>query len=289
MGGLVAIGFAEALSAPEVAWSLLDAGFDVVAIGRKGQRSSALDQSRHVSVRKITAPEKSATAAGNELVALLSEIGAAHNTNKVFLPLDDATLWLGSQISLPRGWNFAGPSFQQTELALDKERQIIAARTAGFLVPESAFVRRHEDLENLSQPFPILLRPSRAVSESHGRIRKGSNWICANKGELDKVAKRWDGDQTLLSQPYLEGVGVGLFGLATAKGVVGWSSHRRQRMMNPHGSGSSACISQPVPAGLTERAEQFIASTNWRGLFMIELLERRGDHLLCGIQRTKLG
>ncbi len=46
-GDLVVIGFAEALSGPEVAWSLIDAGYRVVAFARKGG-GNALQCSRHV-------------------------------------------------------------------------------------------------------------------------------------------------------------------------------------------------------------------------------------------------
>lgn len=54
----VLMGFAEALSAPEAVWSLVDAGFQVRAFARRGSRS-ALRHSRHVQVfdvprRKLT-------------------------------------------------------------------------------------------------------------------------------------------------------------------------------------------------------------------------------------------
>ncbi len=45
--------------------------------------------------------------------------------------------------------------------------------------------------------------------------------------------------------------------------------------MNPGGSGSSACISQPVTEDLKLKAQAFLAATGWRGLFMIEILR---DH-----------
>ena len=42
--------------------------------------------------------------------------------------------------------------------------------------------------------------------------------------------------------------------------------------MNPQGSGSSASVSQAVDPEIRSRAEDLIARTGWRGLFMIELL-----------------
>jgi hypothetical protein len=46
-------------------------------------------------------------------------------------------------------------------------------------------------------------------------------------------------------------------------------------MMNPQGSGSSACISQAVTEDIKAKTEQFIKLTGWRGMFMIELLRDR--------------
>ena len=43
-------------------------------------------------------------------------------------------------------------------------------------------------------------------------------------------------------------------------------------MMNPQGSGSSACISQPVSEDLRAKTEEFVTISGWRGGFMIEIL-----------------
>jgi hypothetical protein len=79
----------------------------------------------------------------------------------------------------------------------------------------------------------------------------------------------------LLVQPFIVGTGEGIFGLAAPDEIRAWSAHRRLRMMNPKGSGSSACISQPVSEDLRCKAEDFVKRTGWRGMFMIELLRDR--------------
>lgn len=43
-------------------------------------------------------------------------------------------------------------------------------------------------------------------------------------------------------------------------------------MMNPHGSGSSACVSFPVAEDLKLAIERFTRATGWLGIFMIEFL-----------------
>jgi hypothetical protein len=83
----------------------------------------------------------------------------------------------------------------------------------------------------------------------------------------------------LLIQPFIRGTGEGVFGLATSDGVDAWSAHRRLRMMNPHGSGSSACVSQSVPGDIQPAVERMIQRTGWRGLFMVELIRDEDDRL----------
>jgi hypothetical protein len=43
-------------------------------------------------------------------------------------------------------------------------------------------------------------------------------------------------------------------------------------MVNPQGSGSSACASAVVAADLKKPIQNFIRETQWRGIFMVELL-----------------
>ena len=77
----------------------------------------------------------------------------------------------------------------------------------------------------------------------------------------------------MLVQPLLRGVGEGLCGVAVGGEVVGpWSAHRRVRMMNPAGSGSSACRNVPVDPVLAERAAAMLRALRWDGLFMVETL-----------------
>ncbi len=275
---LVAVGFAEALSAPEVVWSLVDAGFKVTAFSRKGRRAS-LRHSRHVTVHEITAPETDAAISALELAALLGSRGSEASGRHVLLPLDDASLWLCGQIYSSLGWVLAGASGASAELALDKGKQIQAARTAGFDVPASILASTAEDFSDCASRLPLILRPADAVSVRDGRLRKGRNWICSDEAELRQAVSTWRAAGPLLVQPFLQGTGEGIFGLAGDAGVAAWSAHRRLRMMNPHGSGSSACVSQPVPAEARLAVERLVRQTGWQGLFMVELLRDESGKL----------
>jgi hypothetical protein len=273
--GFALLGFAEALSSPEVAWSLVGAGFRVAAFARKG-RKSALRHSRYVTVFEITAPETDFAAARADFATVLNNCCASGSNHALVLfPLDDVALWLCAQQLLPSKWVLAGPSAAEMQLALDKSVQVKAAVEAGLAVPSTTVAKARDEVLSRVSEFPLVLKPAQAVISENGHLRKGSNWICADRRELDRALAQWHEEYPLLVQPYITGVGVGVFGFAGARGITCWSAHRRVRMMNPHGSGSSACASGPVPENLKAPIEHMILANEWRGLFMVEFLQDR--------------
>lgn len=276
---LVLMGFAEALSAPEVVWSLADAGFEVCSFGRRGRRS-ALGQSRYTKVFEVTPPEIDVRASVEEICSIASSRAITRNGRAgVILPLDDASVRLFSHLTLPQGWVLAGPQLEGAKLALDKKYQVETARTAGLKVPDTLVVTTSGEALRYSGQFPLIMKPADAVFLQDNRVQRGRNWICADREELEKAVAGWQGRGACLMQPFLCGTGEGVFGFAAARGVEAWSAHRRLRMMNPHGSGSSACISQPVPENLKAPIERLVKDAGWHGLFMVELLrDDSGQH-----------
>ena len=282
---VVLVGFAEALSAPEVVWSLADAGFQVRAFGRRGARS-ALRHSRYVTVTEVTAPETDTAATIREVGALVRSLSDSSNGDQaVLFPLDDAAVWVcdrvaetardvvsGALSGKDPGFALAGPSGKHLAIALDKAVQTETARCAGFNVLPTRVARTKGEVLDGDNCFPLVLRPSQAVGWGEGRLRKGRHSICGNREELERAVRAWTETVPLLVQPYIVGTGEGVFGLSRVGGVDALSGHRRIRMMNPHGSGSSACASQVVPEGWAVAAEKFVQISNWQGLFMIETL-----------------
>lgn len=268
LGGTVLIGFADALAAPEVAWSLLDAGAHVVAFARRGRRS-ALRRSRHVSVIDITAPERDCRAALDDLAR-----ATARCAPSAVMPLDDAALWLcDAAARAGLGAPVAGPTGATAQLALDKGRQIAAATDAGFSVPLTQMITSRGQLDGVSE-FPFVLKPVAAAHEHDGRLRRGSAAVCADVHERERAAREWSGER-MLAQPLIHGTGEGLFGLAGPEGIWALSAHRRVRMANPQGSGSSACMSVAVDPELATCAERMLVAAGWRGMFMLEFLRDR--------------
>ena len=166
-------------------------------------------------------------------------------------------------------------------MALNKCVQTRTAQEAGFNVPETVVARTSNEVFDFAKraSFPIILKAAECVPTYQGRAYSCRKWICANQVELDRAVREWGERVPLLVQIFVTGVGEGLFGVAALDGVRAWSGHRRLRMMNPQGSGSSACVSQTVPEDLKATAEKIIRMAGWHGAFMIELLREDSGKL----------
>jgi biotin carboxylase len=260
----VLVGFAEALAAPETVWSLLDGGCDVVAFSRRGA-ATPLRFVRGVEIVEITAPESDASATTEELRTLIEQ----HEFSAV-MPLDDAAIWACVRAAEGSGLSIVGPSTPETvALALDKRIQLRAASAAGLPVPHTGDGSFLDDLNEIT--FPAVVKPAVVAFEVDGRLVRRPSQVCADESALAKVLAAWH-EQPLLVQPLIFGVGEGLFGLATDGRVQHWSAHRRVRMMNPRGSGSSACRPWQVDKDLAAAGERLLANVGWRGMFMLEFL-----------------
>ena len=258
----VLIGFAESLAAIEVAWCLADDGFEVHAFTRRASRP-ALARSGSVRITAVTPPEDDALQCAAELAALTREVRPA-----VVLPLDDHAVWLCDRAlgAGPDGPTVvAGPTGHLAALALDKREQLQLAAAAGLAVPPTA--------DPGGPPpglGPWMIKSALAVELRDGKLYRPSGRIATAPEQVPAIHERIGGP--VLVQALIDGVGEGVFGLAVRGTATALSAHRRIRMMNPRGSGSSACRSIPVAADVIAPVQELIAKSGWDGLFMVELL-----------------
>jgi hypothetical protein len=263
----VLIGFAEALPAPEVVFSLLAAGHRVSAFART--RALPLRHLPLDALHVLPAPEDDAAASATALSDLMTGAGAPD----LLLPLDDVGLWLSDAAGIAPD-RIAGASRAQARAALDKTLQVEAARTAGLALPETVVVRGAGDLDR-EMALPVIAKPALAVRLRDGRLGKDEAVYLrdeAQKQTLRRALHHQAEPDPLLVQPLVAGTGTGVFGFVTEEGIAGWSGHVRVRMMNPHGSGSSACRAEMPDADLRAAVTRFLATLDWRGAFMVELL-----------------
>ena len=193
------------------------------------------------------------------------------------MPLDDSSVWLCNELELPSSVALVGPGGPQAALALDKRVQIGAALAARLPVPPTRICEGVAQAFSPWPTFPVMVKPCFAIERRGRRLETGPRRGCANAGELERTLEDSYTDGTpFFIQPFIAGVGEGLFGLARNGEVVGWSAHRRVRMMSPQGSGSSACVPAPVDEALAEGAEAMLRATGWNGIFMMEFLRESG-------------
>jgi hypothetical protein len=262
----VLVGFADALAAPEVAASLLGAGHEVMSFSRRG-RAVPLRRLRGVEIVEVTAPE-------DDFYACVREVGAIAPAHPATMPMDDQAVLVCDR-ALAVDALMVGPRGPQAELALDKRLQLGSAREAGLDVPEWS------QLDPEAGPpegweFPMMLKPALAAEVAEGRLERLSPRLVASVEEFYAVRRSWGPSTPALVQRWVRGDGCGVFGLAHNGVVTHLSAHRRVRMMNPAGSGSSACVSVPPPESLKEPIERMLARVGWQGMFMVELL-RSGE------------
>ncbi len=258
----VLIGFGDALAAPEVAMSLLDSGHRVTSFVRRGH-PVALSRLPGVELVPVTSPER-------DLAACLAEVAALAPRHDVTMPLNDIAVLVCDR-ALDAGSIVAGPRGDRARLALDKRLQLRGAEASGLAVPEWVQARPGDPIPE-GWPAPLVMKPAMAVEEAGAGTRRLSPRLVATQAEMDAAWERWGESTPVILQRFVQGFGAGVFGLADAGGVHHLSAHRRVRMMNPGGSGSSACASAPVPDDMVGPVERFMTDAAWQGMFMIELL-----------------
>jgi carbamoylphosphate synthase large subunit len=268
----ILVGFAEALAGPESIWSLINNGMRVIAFSRV-DRKTPMYQNRNIEVIKVCPPENDIKQSLKDIVSIVLKYKPDY-----LLPLDDSGVWVCKTISTQMHIKNVGPDDKQADFALDKRLQIEVAQKSGIKIIPSLFINTKQDLYQIVD-FPVLLKPALVRIEKNGKLISGRQYRCSNKSELLNVAQTWNESYPMLAQQIIQGVGEGIFGLVTEKGVKAWTAHRRIRMMNPLGSGSSACESIEILDQPIKQIERMVSVINWKGLFMIEMIRDNKDQL----------
>jgi hypothetical protein len=266
----VLIASAESLSAPEVVWSLVEAGFDVHVASEDPARAP-LRRCPSITLHEVASPATDRDGALADLQRLVSSL-----TPDAVMPLNDRALWLFERLELPPSTVNLGPQGTQARLALDKRRQVGAALMAGLAVPATGFFDSVEEALATWSQFPVIVRPFDATEPIGTGLGSRPRRACSNRAELERALEPYAEEPVFFLQPFAHGVGEGLFGLARKGEVLAWSAHRRVRMMSPYGSGSSACVPAQIDDALLEPAAKLVRDAAWDGIFMIELLREPG-------------
>jgi len=261
--GVYLIGFAEALATPEVCFSLRATGARIVCFCRAGTRGK-FARLNFVEYYPVNAPEIDLNRTVDDVTALMTRFQP-----EVVVPCDDAALLVLARLN-GSGRHCLAPDGAACQFAIDKWAQIDAARASGFTVMPTQLVENEADVAR----FPIrpaMLKPRAALDICGSGIDKGRAFVIENDN-LSQEVRAALSQRPYLIQEYKVGIGEGFFGIAQAGKVFAAFGHRRLRMMNPAGSGASACVSRQPDAAELRAAEALVKLVAWRGPFMVELL-----------------
>lgn len=265
-GTRILLAFGEAVSAPEVIWSLKEAGAEVVVAFRAGRRSAARSL-RGIESHEVADPAVAFDEARRGLDFVLHDAGI-----DAVMPLEDPALVLVE--SIETDVRRIGPAGSAYELVIDKRLQFETAEDAGFKVPawESWPDSDRHGGEVSEATGPLVVKPALAGWSRGNRFERGSVCFAADREEALVRAETCAAGEPVILQSVVTGVGQGIFGVGDGGRCFSMSGHRRLRMMNPAGSGSSACISRAVDGSEAVAARRFIEQTGWSGMFMLETL-----------------
>jgi len=257
------IGFAEAVPTPEVCFSLRATGARIVCFSRARKREK-FARLNFVEYYQVNAPEIDFNRTVNDVGALMTRFQP-----EVILPCDDAALLVLARLN-GSGRHWLVPTGEACEFAVDKWSQIDAARASGFAVMPTQLVGNEADIARFPMR-PAMLKPRNALDICGSGIDKGRTFVIEND-YVSQEARAALSRRPYLIQEYKVGVGEGFFGIAHSGKVHACFGHRRLRMMNPAGSGASACVSREPDAAELRAAEKLVRLVAWRGPFMVELL-----------------
>lgn len=266
----VVVGFGDAVSTPEVCFSLRNAGFRPLVACRM-ERSSAAMCWIDVETFSIADPEVDYDAARRDLISSLDDLAVQY-----IFAADDAFLLLINDLQKSDDLQpviHLGPGGPAADVALDKWAQAESARKAGFNVPDTKRSATISDVRQIALPF--FMKPRYACEVEQGpsvrRIAKRPSRLIESYDMYDDIVSKYSDHDFLLQQP-VYGKGEGYFGLCHDGSIKNPSAHERVRMIDPHGSGSSACASRLPDESEADSTDKLLKSIGWQGVFMIETL-----------------
>jgi hypothetical protein len=257
------IGFAEALAAPEVCFSLRATGARIISFHRRRRKFARLN---FVEYYPVTAPEIDFTRTVGEVTQLINDVRP-----ELSVPCDDAALLVLSRLNGPI--KCLTPTGNTCDFAIDKWAQIYTASASGLAVMHTRIVTNEADVARFHLR-PAILKPRAALDILGARLDKGRAFVIEDNYLSEEVREAL-AQRSYLIQEYKKGVGEGYFGIAHAGEIHASFGHRRVRMMNPAGSGASACMSRELDADESQAVQTLVTRAGWEGPFMVEFLRDR--------------
>jgi predicted ATP-grasp superfamily ATP-dependent carboligase len=165
------------------------------------------------------------------------------------------------------------PTLAAFQRICDKIEVLRIAESLGISAPSRRDVGSRAELAQATRSlrFPVVLKPSRSVSDAGGvRQKLGVTYALTPEDLAMAVARIEAGAFPLMLQERIEGPGVGIFLLRWGGVTRAAFAHRRLREKPPSGGVSVYRESIPLPADLLARSEALLSCFDWEGVAMVE-------------------
>lgn len=265
---LVLLGFADAISAPESAWSLIDDGFRVAAFYRGGM-DLPITQDPRLESFAITRPEADAAASTKELAHLIDHLRPA-----AVLPVDDAALAILGLTNPPDSCAPAHPIGAQYDLAVDQRAQLKVAADAGLSIDPVVPIDKGPDLQTLER-FPVEIRPTQLNRIHRGGYRPPEPLLLMDREQMLSAAPQWNGKGSAVALPPRVGRRVTLMGVMTLAGQL--ECVTAVRWLRSHDGEPAAAETIDIQPSLHKSVRTMLNQAGWRGFFGIDFDERTGE------------
>ena len=254
----------------------------VRSLGRRGVRVAAAGEtwcaqsflSRHCARRFLySSPERGIRefrAALGRILARARPAMVMPMTERTILALLTGPDGIGSQAALA-----PFPPRESLRVAFDKSETLWLAASLGVAVPRTWSFARLPDFEVLRSrlTYPAVIKPRRSeIVTVDGRIvPSGPVAYCFGPERLEALFLEVHRRAPLpLVQEYIPGDGYGISALCDRGRIRALFAHRRLRMIQPTGSGSSLRESVAPPPAMAEAARRLLEALRWHGVAMVE-------------------
>lgn len=165
------------------------------------------------------------------------------------------------------------PGIDAFRRACDKAAVLELARDLGIATPAQQTAHDPTAARAAASGirYPVVLKPSRSVTESADARAKHSVRYAQSRDELlEIVASLGDGPYPLLIQERIDGPGIGIFLLRWNGQTIATFAHRRLREKPPSGGVSVYCESIVADSALVRLSENLLDRLDWNGVAMVE-------------------
>lgn len=155
---------------------------------------------------------------------------------------------------------------------LDKSETFKLAESLGLSVPRSHYISDISELaaHSAELTYPVVVKPSRSVSEGGAGYSKRSVSYANNEAELQKQCESVLKHSPVILQSYFRGVGAGIELIAKDGEILYPFQHVRLHEVPLTGGGSSFRVSAEIEPVLLEAAQRLIRALRWNGVAMVE-------------------